>query len=321
MTQEIFTYPTIKHPRKVFSRIGLALFLYFIIVYACSYAFGFLAFNFFPHFYNSNYFVWVNLVLSQYVIGIPVIRLTLIGLPTYKYAKEKMNFRQLFSAVIICQALSYAGNLLGVTLNEAISAALGKEIDNTVDTLIKNSNLLIVFLVVGIIGPVMEELVFRKFIIDRVRPYGEVLAVFFSGITFGMFHGNFYQLFYSAAIGIVLAYIYIRTKNIFYPIIIHCVFNSISVLAQLLTKYSEDNTLPEIIKILATIGYYMFSAAMLALTILGIIKFIKSVKKVYFIKNIYDIPKSRAFLYSAINAGMILFVITVLAEFAMSIFM
>ncbi len=320
MTAE-FTYPTLKHPRKVFSRIGLALFLYFTVVYLSSYIFSFLSFKFITEFYNSSYFVWVNMVLCQYLIGVPVVRLTLIGLPTYKYIKEKMGFSKLFAAFIICQGLSYAGNLIGTALNSGISTALGKEIENTVDTLIKDSNIIILLLVVGIIGPVMEELIFRKFIIDRIRPYGEVLAVLFSGITFGMFHGNFYQFFYATAIGIVLAFVYIRTKNILFPALLHCAFNTVSVLGQAFINGSEDDTLPKIINYLCTGAYYLLSIGMLVITVLGIIKFIKSIKKVYFIKNIHDIPRNKAFLYSCINIGMILFSITVLAEFAMSIFL
>lgn len=316
-----FTYPTLKHPRKVFSRIGLSLFLYFVTVYASGLIFSFFCARYIPQLYYSSYFVWVNMVLCQYVIGVPVIRLTLIGLPTYQYVKEKMSFSKLFSAFIICQGLSYAGNLIGTALNEGISAALGKEIENTVDTLIKDSNIIVIFLVVGIIGPVMEELVFRKFIIDRIRPYGEILAVLFSGITFGMFHGNFYQLFYSAAIGIVLAFVYIRTKNILFPILLHCAFNTVSVIAQAFTNLSEDESLSKIVNYIFSGAYYMLSIALIVLTVLGIIKFIKSIKKVYFIKNIYDIPKNKAFLYSCINVGMILFAVTVLAEFVMSIFL
>lgn len=318
MTEQ-FTYPILKHPRKVFSRIGLALFLYFIAVYASSFIFSFISLKFMPQFYNSNYFVWANMVLCQYIIGIPVIRLTLIKLPTYKYTKEKMSFGNLFSAFIICQAMSYAGNIIGIALNGIISAALGKEIENSLDTIIKDSNILILFLIVGILGPIMEELVFRKFIIDRIRPYGEVLAVLFSGITFGMFHGNFYQFFYAAAIGIVLAFIYIRTKNILYPILLHCAFNMVSVVGQAFTNLSENKNLAQTINYIFKGAYYLLSIAMLVFTILGIIKFIKSIKKIYFIKNIYDIPKNRAFLFSCINVGMILFTIIVMAEFVMSI--
>lgn len=320
MTEE-FVYPRLKHPRKVFSRIGLALFIYFIAVYISSYIFSFLSSEFFPALYSSSYFVWINMILCQYVIGASLIRLVLLGLPTYKYPKEKMSFKDLFSAFIICQGLSYAGNIIGMLLNQIISSMLGKEIDNTVNSIISESNIIIVFLVVGIIGPIMEELIFRKFIIDRTRPYGEALAVLFSGLTFGMFHGNFYQLFYSCAIGIVLAFIYVRTKNILYPIILHCAFNTLSVMSEALSRGSSDTNLTQLINGIFEVAGYMLTIGMLVMTILGIIKFIKSIKKVYFIKNIYQIPKGKAFLYTAINVGMILFFISVLAEFAMSIFL
>ena len=42
-----------------------------------------------------------------------------------------------------------------------------------------------------IIAPVMEELVFRKYLVDRLVPYGQKTAVVLSGLFFGLFHGNF----------------------------------------------------------------------------------------------------------------------------------
>lgn len=320
MAEELTVTP-IKHPKKVFSRIGLSLFLYFVAVYASSFIFGAAASFFAPSFYQSEAFMWINMVLCQYIIGIPVIRLTLIGLPTYKYKKEKMSFGKLFITFAICQGLSYVGNIIGLALNQGISGALGKEIENNVEEIIKNSNILILFLVIGIIGPVMEELVFRKFIIDRIRPYGEVLAVLFSGIAFGMFHGNFYQFFYAAAIGIILGFIYIRTKNIMHTIILHCAFNCLSVLGQGLTNASESTALPEVLRAVFTGLYYLLTLSLLALVIFGIVTFIKSVKKVFFIKNVYDIPKNKVFLYSCVNVGVILFTVAVLVEFVISIFL
>lgn len=318
---EELTFKKIKHPRKVFSRIGLSLFIYFIVVYGAIFLLDFLSAKFIPALYHHNMYIWVKMVICQYIIGIPAIRLVLMGLPTYCYPKEKMPFKDIFGAYIICQALAYAGNMIGTVLNNIISGILGKEIDNQVSELIKNSNPFVVLLVVGIIGPIMEELVFRRFIIDRVRPYGEFLAVMYSALAFGMFHGNFYQLFYAFAIGFILGFIYIRTKNIIYPIILHIVFNSFSVIQQSFLTASENFSSQKIVFYLFTALYYMTIAAALALTILGVIKLIKSIKKFYFIKNYYELSKGKAILYSFVNAGMIMFSITVLVEFALSIFM
>lgn len=311
----------IKHPRKIFSRLGLSLFVYFIAVYTSVFILDFLVVKFAPQFYYHNIFVWIKMVVCQYIIGIPAIRLVLIGLPTYRYQKEKMRFKEIFGAYIICQALAYAGNLIGQILNNIISSLLGKEIDNSVSQLIQNSNPLIVLIVVGILAPILEELVFRRFIIDRIRPYGEFLAVIFSALTFGMFHGNFYQLFYAFAVGFVLAFIYIRTKNILYPIILHMAFNSYSVIQQGFLTASQTYQSIKIISYVFTGMYYLMVASSLFLTVLGVIKLIKSIRKFYFIKNYYQLSPTKAILYSLVNVGMILFSITVLVEFAMSIFL
>ena len=318
---EVQTLRKIKHPRKVFSRIGLSLFIYFIAVYASIILLDFLTAKFVPMLYNHEMYIWVRMVFCQYIVGIPAIRLVLIGLPTYRYEKEKMPFKDLFGAFIICQALAYAGNMIGTLLNNIISGILGKEIDNSVSDLIANSNPFVLLLVVGIIGPVLEELVFRKFIIDRIRPYGEFLAVMFSALTFGMFHGNFYQLFYAFAIGFILAFIYVRTKNFIYPVILHIAFNTFSVIQQSFLTASNHFSSVKVLYYVFTALYYMMIAASLALVILGIIKLIKSIKKFYFIKNYYQLSVGKAFLYSAVNAGMIMFSVSVLVEFALSIFM
>ena len=318
---EELTMKKLKHPRKVFSRIGLSLFVYFVAVYSSVILLDFLVSKFLPDLYFHDTYIWIKMVVCQYIIGIPAIRLVLIGLPTYRYQKEKMSFTDIFGAFLICQALAYAGNLIGTVLNSIISGILGKEIENTVNDLIENSNPFILILVVGIMGPILEELVFRRFIIDRIRPYGEFLAVMFSALTFGMFHGNFYQLFYAFAIGFILGFIYVRTKNIIYPIILHMTFNSFSVIQQAFLTASKSFQSIKIVSYIFTGLYYMMIAASLALTVLGVIKLIKSIRKFYFIKNYYELSIGKAILYSFVNVGMILFSITVLVEFALSIFM
>ena len=49
-----------------------------------------------------------------------------------------------------------------------------------------------------VLAPVMEELIFRKVLIDRTIVYGDKAAVVLSGLLFGVFHGNFHQFFYAS---------------------------------------------------------------------------------------------------------------------------
>ena len=76
-----------------------------------------------------------------------------------------------------------------------------------------------------ILAPIMEELFFRKVLIDRLTPFGDVTAIIVSAVIFGLFHGNFYQVFYAAGLGLILGWVYLYSGNILYPISLHMLFN------------------------------------------------------------------------------------------------
>lgn len=47
----------------------------------------------------------------------------------------------------------------------------------------------------------------------------------FSALAFGLFHMNFYQFFYAFGVGLILAYVYLRTRSLRYPVLIHMIIN------------------------------------------------------------------------------------------------
>lgn len=82
-------------------------------------------------------------------------------------------------------------------------------------------------LLVAMIGaPVFEELIFRKFLIDRLLPFGEKAAVIFTALLFGMAHMNAGQFFLAFLLGLLLALVYIRTGNILYTMALHFMINT-----------------------------------------------------------------------------------------------
>ena len=82
------------------------------------------------------------------------------------------------------------------------------------------------FFMLVVIAPVFEEFIFRGVILHALKPYGNGLAIFTSGILFGLYHGNFQQCFYTAAAGIALAYIADVTGSIFPTTVIHAIFST-----------------------------------------------------------------------------------------------
>ena len=84
---------------------------------------------------------------------------------------------------------------------------------------------LTILLVAVIIGPIAEELIFRKFLLDRIAGYGQITAMLMSGLIFGLAHGNFFQFFYAFAIGVIFAWVYLRTGRIRYTMLLHMMIN------------------------------------------------------------------------------------------------
>lgn len=62
------------------------------------------------------------------------------------------------------------------------------------------------FLYVGLLGPIAEELLFRGALLRILEPFGNLFAVVITAFLFGLFHGNVVQTPYAFAIGLVLGY-------------------------------------------------------------------------------------------------------------------
>ena len=84
-------------------------------------------------------------------------------------------------------------------------------------------------------APVLEELAFRKLLLDRLQPYGEVPAAFLSALLFGMFHGNSAQFILAFMVGLAFAAVYLKTGNVWYSISFHMVINTVASLGELVS--------------------------------------------------------------------------------------
>lgn len=151
------------------------------------------------------------------------------------------------------------------------------------------------FFMLVVIAPVFEEFMFRGVILNALKPYGNGLSIFVSGILFGVFHGNFQQCFYTAAAGIALGYIANVTGSIFPTTIIHAIMNGIGgVIVLLMNTPSVQeyilNGNPEEIPDSDMIWVAFYGIFMVSVLILIIVGFISAVMKIKQIKR-YKTPK------------------------------
>ena len=78
----------------------------------------------------------------------------------------------------------------------------------------------------GFAAPFSEELVFRGIIYGKSKEvFGAPVAMVFSGVVFGIYHGNLVQGIYASLLGIMLAWVTERSGTLLAPVIFHGIGN------------------------------------------------------------------------------------------------
>lgn len=85
---------------------------------------------------------------------------------------------------------------------------------------------------IAIVGPVVEELLFREgiigsMILQKSNPW---VAILFSALLFGLIHINPAQVPFAATMGIALGILYYKSGSIILPAIVHVFNNSIAII-------------------------------------------------------------------------------------------
>ena len=101
-------------------------------------------------------------------------------------------------------------------------------------------DLLIYYVSLAIIPAICEELLFRGVIINCLKHKGQIFAVVLSAIMFAIFHFSPEQLIYPICWGLLLGIVYLRTKNILFPMIMHFINNAFSLTLQYFTTTSNS---------------------------------------------------------------------------------
>ena len=84
------------------------------------------------------------------------------------------------------------------------------------------------FVAVALVGPVVEELLYRGAGLSLFAPLGAVPAVAITSVAFGLAHGLVLALAALVFFGIVTALLRLRTDSIYPCMLVHCAFNATS---------------------------------------------------------------------------------------------
>lgn len=295
-----------KAERKNFSKIGFRLFVSSIIMQMIA---PVIVGMFFPGWNTNTTLSTIVTMISLFIIGYPIMIFLLKKIDAKAadrlLEKKNMSILEIIKAFAMGYGILVAGNMIGLAITAIIGLIKGGDVVNPFAEMamgVDNIALLAVYTV--ILAPVFEEIVFRKMLIDRTIKYGEGIAVVFSGVTFALFHGNFNQFIYALPMGMFLAFIYVKTANVKYTIILHMAVNFVgSILGNLLTRIFDNTT---------TVGaavINVYSIVVLVIAAVGVFLFIFCRKKLKLntLNKEISLEKGKRFKTVAFNLGMILY--------------
>lgn len=329
-----------KDARKAFSRFHLGLCAYILVASVATIVIDLLLLlflgNTYVDFTEGALYPWIMGTLPMYLIGLPTLYIIVASMPKKRFTKTKMSLGEFLSLFAIAQFFMLIGNTAGNTLNEFFASLKGDEITNSTSELIENSPIWLTLIIAVIIGPIIEELIFRKLMLERLSRYGSTLAIIVSGISFGLFHGNFYQFFYAALLGILLSYITVKTGNWLYSVLMHVIINFFGSVAVIpvLEKIEDFMAATEAMEAgeafdmrsfafggMAMLSYMIFTYG---IAIAGLFLLIWGFRNKRFkIKNDREVnlPREDAATAVIFNVGTIAFILLSFANFALNIFL
>ncbi|MBQ1548100.1 MAG: CPBP family intramembrane metalloprotease [Lachnospiraceae bacterium] len=274
--------------------------------------------------------LYVATFVPVYVIGIPVGLLIMKDVPKERIEEKDMSFGKWLMFFSICIFAMYIGSVLGLVVSTVFKG--GAQVENPLQSYVSGNIVMqIIFLV--ILAPLIEEFVFRKVLIERMRPYGEKLAVVISALCFGLFHQNFMQFFYAFFLGLIWGYIYIRTGKLRYSAALHMTINFLgSIVAGRLTSGLDlealqnldpqnMNAVLEMYKNPAFIGLLIYLFIIGIIWIVGLVMFCINFGKRFYYHVSAEVPKGEVFKTAILNPGLLLFIIFAIGMCFAALFM
>ena len=162
-------------------------------------------------------------------------------LPTSRpiYTSFKLS-KSIILLIIAIVAVNYTLAFLNSLLVTSIVPTFGTGISTSNPDLVgKPMGKVITLFVLSIISTavvpaISEEYLFRGAVLTNLLPFGKTTAIIGSAFLFGFMHQNPMQLLYTTLMGIVIGYVYVKTKSIWACILIHFVNNLVTVLEEYL---------------------------------------------------------------------------------------
>lgn len=153
-----------------------------------------------------------------------------LSIEPLKRKSAKTTILDILLGCVIVYAAMYVGSIITLSLGGEGNS----ENQEYINELLKSPYTILMIPVVGLIGPIVEELVFRGALQGSLKKLKmpAFLTIIIAGSLFGLMHviegGDYIQVPSYILGGIAFGYIYEKSENIYVPISVHIIYNSVS---------------------------------------------------------------------------------------------
>lgn len=215
--------------------------LTYVIVQFSVFLMGPVMYAVFPIDESTAYIYWN---IFSFVVGTIVV-LSLMRKDFEDERKERTSIWMILLWIFAGFWMAYFAQVISVLIEVyVLKIPVGSE--NT-DAIVNVARAIPAFVIVpAIVGPILEELIFRKIIFGSFyKRMNFFFAALLSSLVFAALHMDFSHLLTYVTMGLVFAFLYVQTKRIWVPIIVHMSMNSFAVIGQMLIDPEEIEKMRE----------------------------------------------------------------------------
>lgn len=145
---------------------------------------------------------------------------------------EPVSFGVTFFGILAAVGLCMLANVLNSYFLYFFTE-MGLYVPDAPQTMVETpTSLALNLFTMAVLPALLEEMIYRGYILRTLRPYGNLVAVLISSLLFSLMHGNLRQIPFAFIVGLILGLLYVSTNNIWLAIVVHFTNNAISVLME-----------------------------------------------------------------------------------------
>ena len=185
-----------------------------------------------------------------------------------------LNGKGFLGATAITFSVATIASFVNVILIFALMAATGKLSDFSIEkttsaSIAPKGNPLwldvLIYIYICLLGPILEELIFRGVLLEGLRKYGNLFGIIMSSVLFGLMHQNIAQCLPAISIGLVWGYIAVKSGSLLPSIFLHILNNSMSAVLLVILQSVNMNDLSNMTALMNVSVSFLLTSALISL--------------------------------------------------------